>query len=147
MTIDFLPTIARLIGAALPDHKIDGKDIWPLMCGTPGAESPHKVLYFYYHKNDLEALRAGRWKLVLPHKYRSLTGQPGQDGTPNGYTHPKCGLELYDLENDVGEQHNVIDQHPDVVKRLQALAEKARDDLGDSLTNRKGKNTRPPGKL
>jgi len=147
MTIDIFPTIAQLIGAALPDHKIDGLDIWPLMSGTPGAKSPHEVLYFYYHQGALEALRSGRWKLVFPHKYRSLTGKPGQDGTPNGYSQLKCGLELYDLRNDVGEQHNVIDQHPDVVKRLEALAEKARDDLGDSLTKREGKNTRPAGKL
>jgi len=41
----------------------------------------------------------------------------------------------------------VIDRHPDVVKRLQILAEKARDDLGDSLTGREGKNRRPPGEL
>jgi arylsulfatase A len=147
MTIDIFPTIARLIGAALPEHKMDGLDIWPLMSGVEGAKSPHEVLYFYYHQGALEALRSGRWKLVLPHKYRSLTGEPGRDGTPGGYSQLECGLELYDLENDVGEQRNVIDQHPDVVKRLQALAEKARNDLGDSLTKREGKNTRPAGKL
>jgi arylsulfatase A len=147
MTIDIFPTIAGLIGAALPDHKIDGLDIWPLMSGQPGAKSPHEVLYFYYHQNALEALRTGRWKLVFPHKYRSLTGKPGCDGSPDGYTYPTCGLELYDLEQDIREQHNVIDKHPAVVKRLQALAEMARDDLGDSLTKREGKNCRPPGKL
>jgi arylsulfatase A len=147
MTIDVVPTVARLIDAPLPDHPIDGKDIWPLMSGVSGAQSPHEVLYFYYHANDLEALRSGRWKLVLPHTYRSLTGQPGRDGTPDGYSYPQCGLELYDLENDVGEQHDVSDKHPEVVSRLQALAERARDDLGDSLTNREGRNRRPPGRL
>jgi arylsulfatase A len=147
MTIDILPTIAGLIGAELPHHKIDGKSIWPLMSGQAGATSPHDVLYFYYHQNDLEALRAGQWKLVLPHKYRSLTGRPGRDGKPAGYTHPTCRLELYDLKRDIGEQHNVIGQHPQLVKRLQALAERARDDLGDNLTDRKGKNARPAGKV
>jgi arylsulfatase A-like enzyme len=147
MTIDIFPTVARLIDGHLPDRRIDGKDIWPLASGAPGARSPHEALYFYYHQNDLEALRSGRWKLVFPHKYRSLTGDPGRDGTPDGYSYPTCGLELYDLENDVGEQHNVIDQHPDVVARLQALAEKARADLGDSLTQTEGKNRRPAGKL
>jgi arylsulfatase A len=147
MTIDVFPTIARLIDAPLPDHRIDGEDIWPLMSGDADARSPHEVLYFYYHANDLEALRAGRWKLVFPHTYRSLTGPPGQDGTPSGYSYPECGLELYDLENDVGEQQNVIDQHPEVIERLQILAEQARDDLGDSLANREGKNRRPPGEV
>ena len=117
------------------------------MSGQRGAKSPHEVLYFYYHENDLEALRAGRWKLIFPHTYRTLTGEPGHDGTPGDYSYPKCELELYDLASDVGEQHNVIDQHPDVVERLQALAEKARDDLGDSLTGREGRNQRLPGRL
>ena len=45
-------------------------------------------------------------------------------------------LALYDLEADIGETNNVAAAHPDVVKRLHGLAEKAREDLGDSLTNR-----------
>lgn len=52
-------------------------------------------------------------------------------------------LKLYDLEADIGETTNIADRHPDVVKRLLALAEKARDDLGD--VGRKGKNQRPAG--
>ena len=113
----------------------------------PGAKSPHAVLYFYYKQNDLEALRAGKWKLILPHTYRSLTGKPGKDGRPAGYTQVKSGLELYDLKNDISEKHDVAEQHPEVVKRLQALAEKAREDLGDRLTKRKGKNRRPAGRV
>ncbi|MBU0639036.1 MAG: sulfatase [Planctomycetes bacterium] len=147
MTIDILPTVAGLIGASLPMHKIDGKDIWPLMAGADGAKSPHEVLYFYYHQNDLEALRAGRWKLVFQHQYRTLEGTPGQDGVPGPYTHPHCGLELYDLKSDIGEQRNVAEEHPEVVKRLQGLAELARQDLGDSLTDREGRNVRPPGRI
>lgn len=147
MTIDILPTVASLIGADLPKHKIDGLDIWPLMAGEPGAKSPHEVLYFYYKQNDLEALRSGKWKLIFPHTYRSLTGKPGRDGRSAGYSQVMSGLELYDLENDIGEEHDVAEQHPDVVKRLQALGEKARDDLGDRLTKRKGKNRRPAGKI
>jgi arylsulfatase A-like enzyme len=147
MTIDILPTIAELIGAELPAHRIDGKSIWPLMAGDPDAASPHEVLYFYYHDNHLEALRSGRWKLVLPHHYRSLTGEPGQDGQPGGYSQRECGLELYDLETDVGEEHDVAEEHPEVVTRLLYLAEQARTDLGDRLTNRTGRNVRPSGRI
>ena len=103
--------------------------------------------YFYYHGNNLEALRSGKWKLVFPHSYRSLTGTPGRDGLPSGYSYPESGLELYDLETDVGEQRNVIDRHPDVLARLEALAEKARADLGDALTKRKGVGRREPGRI
>ena len=70
-----------------------------------------------------------------------------KDGIPVKYQQGTAGLELYDLENDVGEKNNVVDQHPDVVKRLEALAEQARDDMGDSLTKRIGKGVREPGRL
>ena len=50
-TIDIFPTVARLIGAQVPtERKIDGKDIWPLMSGKPGATSPHDVFYCYYDR-------------------------------------------------------------------------------------------------
>ena len=142
MTIDVLPTIAHLIGARLPDHPIDGKNLWPIVSGTAGAKNPHEVLYFYYRSNELQALRSRRWKLIFPHTYDSLTGKPGQDGLPSGYAKAKCGLELYDLENDIGEKQNVIDRHPDIVKKLQDLAEQGRQELGDALTNRQGRGVR-----
>lgn len=61
--------------------------------------------------------------------------------------YPSCALELYDLEHDIGEQHNVINQRPDLVAHLPALAEKARVDLRDRLAETEGKNRRPAGKL
>jgi hypothetical protein len=69
------------------------------------------------------------------------------DGVPGRYKQEKVGLELYDLAADVGEKTNVADQHPDVVKRLLEYAERARAELGDSLTNRKGSAVRPPGRV
>jgi arylsulfatase len=54
-------------------------------------------------------------------------------------------VSLYDLEKDVGETTNVAEQNPAVVARLMKYVEAARDDLGDSLTNRKGRNVRPSG--
>jgi arylsulfatase len=79
MTIDLLPTLAGRLGAALPDHTIDGRDVWPLIAGLPGAKNPHESYWFYYQRNVLEAVTSGdgRWKLVLPHEYRTLGGKPG----------------------------------------------------------------------
>jgi arylsulfatase A len=147
-TIDVLPTVAALVGVELPkDRIIDGKDIRPLMAGTPGAKSPHEAYYFYWG-GHLQAVRSGKWKLHFPHGYRSLDGRPGgKGGTPVRYTQKRIGLALFDLVNDIGETTNVARRNPDIVKRLQALAEKARDDLGDAGTKRKGKNLRPPGRL
>ena len=146
-TMDLLPTIARLTGAKLPDHAIDGKDIWPLIAGDSGAKSPHEA-FFYYNGWALEAIRSGKWKLHFAHGYRTLNGRPGgTGGVPAKYEQARIDAALFDLENDIGEQHNVADQHPDVVARLQRLADEMRQDLGDSLQKTTGAGRRPPGRV
>jgi arylsulfatase A-like enzyme len=146
MTIDVLPTLARLAGAELPAHKIDGLDIWPLLVGQEGARSPHEAFYFYWNR-ELQAVRSVNWKLHLPHKYPTLAGKPGgQGGRPVATVQTDTPLALYDLARDVGESTNVAAEHPDVVARLKTLAEKARADLGDSATGQAGKGVRPAGR-
>ena len=117
-TIDLLPTFAKLGGGKAPtDRIIDGKDIADLLHGKPGAKSPHKAFY-YYRASALAAVRSGPWKLW----------NKGQ---------------LYNLDKDIGEKKNVAAQNPKVVKRLKALLEESRQDLGDG--NRKGANCRTVG--
>jgi arylsulfatase A-like enzyme len=146
MTIDLLPTIARLAGADLPPHKIDGLDIGPLLRGEPNARSPHEALYFYWGRH-LQAVRSGKWKLHFPHDYQTLAVRPGSGGKPARYRTAKIGLALFDLENGPGEAADVADGHPDVVQRLQRLAEQARAELGDSATKQQGTGVRPPGSI
>jgi arylsulfatase A len=148
MTIDLLPTIARLTGASLPEQKIDGLDIWPLLAGEPGAKNPHAGYYHYYKQNELQAVRSGDWKLVFAHDSRSMQGQaPGKDGIPGKYRNEKVEPALYNLREDLGEKKDVAAANPEVVKRLEALAEEARADLGDTLTKRVGSGVRQPGRL
>lgn len=148
MSMDLFPTIARLTGAPLPERRIDGRDIWPLMAGEPGARSPHEAYFFYYGMNELHAVRSGRWKLVLPHGYRTLGGRAGgTGGMPVRYEFARTGKELYDLEADPGETNDVAAIHEEWVERLLFLAESAREDLGDALTQRDGRNRREPGRL
>jgi arylsulfatase A-like enzyme len=148
MTIDVLPTLAGLIGAELPERPIDGRDIWPLLAGRPGASSPHEALFFYYHRNDLEAMRSGRWKLHFPHAYRSMAGrEPGSGGQPGEYDYgAQIGLALFDLETDTGEERDVAAEHPEVVERLSRLADAIRAELGDDLTGVEGGARREPGR-
>ncbi len=147
MTIDVLPTLAKLAGAELPTNKIDGLDISPLLFGEKGAKSPHDAYFFYWNRH-LQAVRAGRWKLHFPHAYTSLVGKPGgKDGKPVAYANANVGLALYDLESDPGETADVAAKHPDVVARLKKFADGARADLGDSATNQEGSGVRPPGRL
>ena len=147
-TIDIVPTIAALIDGNLPEHKIDGHDIRPLMLGQADAQSPHAYYYHYYDNRQLQAIRDRQWKLHFPHNYRTLSGREGgKDGIPVNYDGAEIGLALYDLKADPSEQHDVAAQHPDIVKRLQEAAEVAREDLGDRLTGRRGNGTRGPGRL
>jgi arylsulfatase A len=146
-TIDILPTFAALAGAPVSsDRIIDGKDIRPLIFGEAGAKCPHEA-YYYYWDRGLEAIRSGPWKLHFPHAYRSLAGKGGTGGKPVRYQERTTDLALYNLDSDVGERTNVAAEHSDVVSRLEKLAEFAREDLGDTLTKRTGKNVRPPGTL
>lgn len=123
MTIDIFPTLAALLGAELPPHPLDGRDIWPLLRGDPGVSSPHDALYFY-SGNNLEAVRSGRWKLHLPHRYRTLSGREGgKGGNPVLYDMTETDWALYDLREDIGESTNVIASYPEVAARLKAMAE------------------------
>jgi arylsulfatase A len=151
MTIDLLPTMAQVVGAKLPDHKIDGRDVWPIIAGEKDAKNPHAAYFFYYHQNHLEAVTSGdgRWKLMLPQTYRTLGGQPGgTDGIPTKYQNRKITTpELYDLRSDPAETTNVAGEHPEIVQRLLGFAEEARADLGDAVTKRQGNGVREPGRL
>jgi len=151
MSLDLFPTIAKLIGAELPNHRIDGRDVWPIISGENRAKNPHSAYWFYYEVNQLQAVVTGdgRWKLQLPHTYRTLAGKPGgRDGLPVPYEQRKLEkAELYDLVNDISEVTDVAARHPDLVKRLEGEAEKAREELGDALTKRTGKGVREPGRV
>ncbi len=148
MTIDVFPTLAGLIEAPLPAHPIDGQSIWPLLTGE-STTSPQPAYYFWYRQNELHAMRSGKWKLQFPHTYRSMIGQtPGQDGMPGKYDYtPEIGLALFDLENDIGEEHDVSAQFPEVVERLTRLADAKRAELGDKLTGVVGTGVREPGRV
>lgn len=146
MTLDLLPTFARLAEAALPSHPIDGLDISALLVGKPGARTSHDAFWFYYQQNELQAIRVGRWKLILPHTYRSLDPAfPAHDGVPGKYRQVKTELALYDLQTDVEEQHDVAARFPETVAALQVQVEAARAELGDRLTGRVGRGVRPAG--
>ncbi len=134
-TMDLFPTFARLAHATLPDDRvIDGRDITALLEKPAAAKSPHEVLY-YYCFTHLQAVRSGRWKLVLPRP-----AHPPWLMFLSRLTEEVKSLELYDLDADMEERNNVAAKHPDVVARLMKFVEKARKDLGDF--DRVGKGAR-----
>jgi arylsulfatase A-like enzyme len=145
-SIDILPTLAAITGAELPGKKIDGVSILPLLIGDKSS-SPRHEFYYYYQTNSLEAVQRDYWKLVLPHKGISYVGvAPGKDGWPGKTLSVEIkSNELYDLRRDPGENYNVVEYYPEIVKELMQLADKARQDLGDDITKSPGTNRRKAG--
>ncbi len=135
--IDFLPTFVSLAGGTVPtDRKIDGKDISPLMLGKT-KQSPHEARY-YYSGYRLEAVRQGPWKLALGPQSEGM-------GTVGESLDAKVkGVRLYNLDAEIGERTDVAAQHPDVVKRLQELADKMAAELGNG---KPGPAVRPAGSV
>ena len=166
MAIDLLPTVTELIDGKTSEEKIDGRSIRPLVLGERDAKSPHEALYFYAG-DELQAVRMGRWKMHFSHAYLTVTEKTRDDGKPAGYGKLKplsitqSGIEgiasrhgygvkkieesLFDLQNDPGEQNNVMQQHPEVAAKMKRLADGMRAELGDGLTGTLGKEIRPAG--
>ncbi|MDG2388752.1 MAG: sulfatase [Planctomycetaceae bacterium] len=121
-TIDMLPTFATLADADFPEDRIiDGKDIRSLLFHPSTAKTPHEAFY-YYQLDQLQAVRAGHWKLYLPldQKREGLRDKTIQ--TP---------ARLFNLKTDLAEETDVAKDHPGVVKRLLVYAERIRADLGE----------------
>lgn len=146
-TLDVLPTIVHVTGAAMPVNHIDGVDILSLLKGNPAA-NPRDELVYYYHANSLEGVRKGRWKLVVPHRSQTYkTYMPGKDGRPGRYAETDVPLALYDLADDPGETLDVQADHPEIVGKLMALVEKYKADLGDDITHVPCTGCRAPARL
>ncbi len=146
MGIDWLPTFASVTNSSLSENKIDGKNIWEVLINKT-KNSPHEALFFYYHVNSLHAVRYGDWKMYFPHRYRTLNGRKGRnDGIPIKYEYVDLEQkELYDLAKDPSETKNLYQEFPEVVKKIEALADIKRSEIGDDLTKIVGIENRPVG--
>ena len=128
-SMDLLPLFCGLAGVEVPqDRKLDGHNVLPILKGEQN-ESPHKRLY-YYNGTNLQAVREGAWKLHLP---RTADDQPFWAKKANKHRELVTLDEplLYNLKDDVRESNDVADQHPEIIARLQQIAEEARAELGD----------------
>jgi arylsulfatase len=148
-SIDFLPTFAAIVGVELKGNTIDGVSILELWKGNMDA-NPREEFYYYYGKNNLNAVRKGNWKLVLPHVYQSYEATvPGNDGYGGRRINIEVdSIELYNLMRDPGERYNVKDLYPEIVDALLSTAKKARNELGDlNIDVERGTGTREIGQL
>jgi arylsulfatase A len=120
-TIDLLPTFVSLAGGTVhATPVIDGRDIMPILLGQ--SKESAREAHYYFSGYDLQAVRQGRWKLAVAPQSEGMNAKKG----------PKlpAGLRLYDLDAEIGEQTDVAAQHPDIVAKLKALADKMAAEIG-----------------
>ena len=126
--IDVVPTLVQACAAKAPKHDIDGQSFLALLKGT---QTSARESFAYFYGDRLEAVRKGKWKLHLPHAYRSYVDMvpAAKDGLPATTHQRQIGLSLYDLDADPGETNDVAAANPGLVKELQELAAAERKQL------------------
>jgi arylsulfatase A-like enzyme len=107
---DFLPTCCDLAGIKTPES-LDGISMLPTLLGQSLKQKKHEYLYWEFHEQGKrQAVRMGNWKGIRQ----------------NVAKNPDGPIELYYLENDIGERNNVAKQHPQIVAKIEDLMKSAR---------------------
>jgi arylsulfatase A-like enzyme len=111
--IDLFPTLLEACRVAPPrELRLDGKSLLPLLRGATDVEWPDRTLFFQWHRGDVPesdrafAARSQRYKLVRPE------APFGSRNVPE--------LQLFDLESDPWEEHDIAGDHPQLVERMHA---------------------------
>jgi arylsulfatase A len=118
-TMDILPTVATLTGAALPALPLDGVDIWPLL--TNQGSSPEREVFLYFNDEYLQCARLGDWKLhVARYDVPMFTPTP-QRGRRNL---PLARQELYNVLSDSHESYDRAERNPAIVANIRAGIER-----------------------
>jgi arylsulfatase len=102
-----MPTLCDLLKIPVPKD-VDGVSVLPTILGKDDQQKQHEYLYFEYPEyGGQQAVRMGKWKAV---RLNILKGT--------------LKTQLFDLSNDIQEQHDIASQHPDIVKRMETIMKK-----------------------
>ncbi|HCS52952.1 MAG TPA: hypothetical protein DIW81_15385 [Planctomycetaceae bacterium] len=104
--VDFYPTLLEIAGSDLGKQQLDGISLVPVLKGNSLPTRPPLVFVTGSHqelkRKSWKAVRDGKWKWIQP---------PGKEG------------QLYNLESDPNEEHNIADKHPQIAERLNILVQ------------------------
>jgi arylsulfatase A len=149
---DVLPSIADFCGVPLPDRKFDGVSLASVFTGeADSVERKHPVFFYRYFHDPVCMMRDGKWSLLgydeiilyTEHlntrdlaKFKPEPDQPrwAQWGFQKGHMEAIPGIkpkyfELYNLEKDIAQQHDVSDQYPEKVEQMKKQMLKLRKEM------------------
>jgi len=154
-SIDLYPSLSKIAGTKVPnDRKIDGIEMSGLLLGQEDLSS--RDTFFYYMCNNLEAVRAGDWKLHVSRRpgaddfVKFSADHDGTSGSARDVYATEKNIEvkeLYNLKEDIGEKNNLYDMYPDIVSKLMKNIDDCRKDLGDTFTKTEPENVREIGRV
>jgi arylsulfatase A-like enzyme len=143
-SIDILPTIAAISKAKLPEEKIDGVNILPLL--KADFEKNPRQEFFYYSGKSLTAVRYQNYKLLFPREMNTNVGSVvGKDGWPGEMNTFDFKGGLYDMIRDPGERYDLRESNPEMAAKLEEMANEMRRKLGDSDLKINGNENRASG--
>lgn len=138
--MDLFPTLSQIIDRPLPSGRTcDGESLLPLMQGQSFKRKADQP-FFYYNCENLQAIRAGDWKLHLTRSGEQLPFWEKNKAFTK-LTEPV----LFNLRVDQAEAHDVAAEHPEIVKTLRSYASKTREELGEYM--HRGTGQRPTGSI
>lgn len=117
---DIMPTLCEMAGRECP--QTDGISIWPLLSGRPKLQKEHEFLYWEFpafkKERGFVAVRMGEWKGLIR-------------GVADGGKH----IELYRINEDPLEEHDLSAEHPDIVSAMWDVIRREHTPSGNPLFN------------
>ncbi len=102
---DVLPTLCEIAQVAAPKD-VDGISMLPTLLGESDSQEQHDFLYWeFFERGGKRAVRFGPWKAVQLNLHKKQRGS----------------IEIYNLDDDLGEESDVADKHPELVAKAKEM--------------------------
>jgi arylsulfatase A-like enzyme len=123
---DIMPTLAEITGVKTPVHS-DGVSMLKILSGEKEKLEARFMYWEFEHRGFHQAVRWKNWVLLRwTHAQQRVYGEPGINDERQSAKYPF--YELYNLDDDISQNHNVIEQYPDVAATMLDYLKTARDD-------------------
>jgi arylsulfatase A-like enzyme len=120
--VDILATLSSIVGYILPKNSAeDSYDFSTIILDDKAVDSPRKTLVNHSVDGSF-AVRKGYWKLIFTNRSGGMSNGLFPEGF--GITTPG---QLYNLENDLGEQQNLYEEYPEIVEELTKILDEIKN--------------------